>query len=44
MGGLLFLFPAVDDLGEVKEAFDMVTGDVLFVLFGFWFLLGDDVG
>ena len=37
------MFPAVDDLSEVEEAFDMLAGDVLFVLFGFWLLLGDDV-
>ena len=43
LGGLLVLFPAIDDLGEVEEAFDMVTGDVLLVLFGFWLLFGDDV-
>ena len=43
MGGLLGLFPFVEDLGEVEEAFYMVTGDVLFVLFGFWLLLWDDV-
>jgi len=43
LGGLLVLFPAIDNLGEVEEAFDMVTGDVLFVLFGFWLLLWDDV-
>ena len=43
LGGLLVLFPAVDDLGEVEEAFDMVTGDVLLVLFGFGLQFGDDV-